>query len=120
MNHIVNRRERGAAAERLAADFLATKGMKIVRRNYRYERGEIDIVAEDGDELVFVEVKWRRSGAFGSPEDAITPAKQDQIIKVAEGYLFENGIEGRPCRFDVVAVTERNGNQILTHYVNAF
>lgn len=110
----------GAEAERLAAEFLSSKGMKILQRNYRYERGEIDIVAEDGDELVFVEVKWRRNSSFGEPEDAVTPEKQEQIMKVAEGYLFEHGAEDRPCRFDVITVSDKSGNRVLTHYVNAF
>ena len=107
-------------AETLAANFLEERGMRIIERNYRFERGEIDIIAEDGDELVFVEVKARRSNAFGEPEDAVTPEKEEQIKKVAEGYLFERQIEDRPCRFDVVAVSVVNGKQTITHLPNAF
>ena len=115
-----NKRDRGTEAETLAANFLEERGMRIIERNFRFERGEIDIIAEDGDELVFVEVKARRSNAFGEPEDAVTPEKEEQIKKVAEGYLFERQIEDRPCRFDVVAVSVVNGKQTITHLPNAF
>jgi putative endonuclease len=116
----VNRRKQGAAGEDLAVRYLQKKGLKILQRNYRFERGEIDIVAEDGDELVFVEVKARRSNAFGAPEDAVTEEKQKQIYDVADGYLFEHDVDDRPCRFDVVAIEFRNGRTELRHIRNAF
>ncbi len=115
-----NRREQGTEAETLAATFLEGRGMRVIERNYRFERGEIDIVAEDGNELVFVEVKARRSNSFGEPEDAVTPEKEEQIKKVAEGYLFERQIEDRACRFDVVAVSVVNGKKTIRHLTNAF
>lgn len=114
------RKQRGAVGESLAAQFLQRGGMKILHRNYRFERGEIDIVAEDGEELVFVEVKARRSKSYGEPEEAVTEQKQEQLRKVADGYLFEHGIEGRACRFDVVAIFFHNGKADINHFKNAF
>jgi putative endonuclease len=115
-----NRHRDGARAEEFAKDFLERNGMRILCRNYRFERGEIDLVGEDGDELVFVEVKARRGTAYGEPEDAVTPQKEEQIVKTAEGYLFEHGIEGRPVRFDVVAISFDGGRRTIRHIKNAF
>ena len=116
----INRRKQGTAGEDLAVQYLQKNGLKILERNYRFERGEIDIVAEDGEELVFVEVKARRSNAFGAPEDAVTEEKQKQIYNVADGYLFEHNIDDRPCRFDVVAIEFQNGCNEIRHIRNAF
>lgn len=116
----INRRKQGTAGEDLAAQYLQKKGMKILERNYRFERGEIDIIAEDGEELVFVEVKARRSNAFGPPEDAVTEEKQKRVYDVADGYLFEHGIDDRPCRFDVVAIEFQIGCSEIRHIRNAF
>jgi putative endonuclease len=116
----INRRVQGKVGEDLAANFLERNGFKIIKRNYRFERGEIDLIAEEGDELVFVEVKARRSSAFGAPEDAVTEEKQKQVHAVADGYLFEYDIDNRPCRFDVVAVEFKNGNAEIRHIRDAF
>jgi putative endonuclease len=116
----INRRIQGKAGEDLAAGYLEQQGLKIIERNYRFERGEIDLIAEEGDELVFVEVKARRSAAFGSPEEAVTEEKQEQVHTVAEGYLFEHDIDNRPCRFDVVAIEFRNNKVDIRHIRNAF
>lgn len=116
----INRRDQGKAGEDLAAKFLEQKGFKIIERNYRFERGEIDLIAEEGDELVFVEVKARRSTIFGAPEDAVTEEKQEQVHTVADGYLFEHDIDNRPCRFDVIAIEFRNGKVDIRHLRDAF
>lgn len=116
----VNKRAQGAIGENLAAEFLEKKGYLILQRNYRFERGEIDLIAKDGDELVFVEVKARTSKAFGSPEEAVTSVKQRQIRIVAEGYLFESGIEDQRCRFDVVAISYEKGKPNVKLIRNAF
>jgi putative endonuclease len=116
----MNRRKQGTAGEDLAVQYLQKNGLKILERNYRFERGEIDIVAEDGEDLVFVEVKARRSNSFGAPEDAVTEEKQKQVYNVADGYLFEHNIDDRPCRFDVVAIEFQNGCNEIRHIRNAF
>ncbi len=115
-----DRHEQGRTGEDLAARFLQEKGLKIIGRNYRFERGEIDIIAEEGDELVFVEVKARRTDTYGTPEEAVTEKKQKQIYDVADGYLYEHDIHDRPCRFDVVAIEFRNGRAEIRHLRNAF
>lgn len=116
-----NHRASGASAEDLAAEFLRAKGMTIVKRNFHFGRvGEIDIIAEDGEILVFVEVKARASMMYGSPEEAITPSKQRAIRKVAEGYLYTHGITNRECRFDVIAIRLFHTEPEITHLVAAF
>ncbi len=109
----MNRQQKGRRGEDLAAAFLGERGWKILDRNYRYDRGEIDIVALDGSEIVFVEVKARESDAFGAPEESISPFKEEQLKKVAEGYLFERNLEGQTCRFDVVAITFGAGRPVI-------
>ena len=116
----MNRRVQGKTGEDLAATFLEQNGLKILDRNYRFQRGEIDLIAEEGEELVFVEVKARRSALFGAPEDAVTEEKQDRIHTIADGYLFEHDIDNRPCRFDVVAIEFKNKTIEIRHIRNAF
>jgi putative endonuclease len=116
----INRRIQGKIGEDLAARFLEQNGFKIIERNYRFERGEIDLIAEEGEELVFIEVKMRRSPVFGAPEDAVTEEKQEQVHTVADGYLFEHNIDNRLCRFDVVAIEFKNEKADIRHLRNAF
>ena len=109
--------------EELAAQILSDKGYEIIERNYRYGHGEIDIIANDPASkcTVFVEVKTRKNLEFGEPEYAITKAKQRQIRKIAELYLFEKEIQEIDCRFDVVTILfEDFNNPIKNHYENAF
>ena len=116
----MNRRSKGREGENLAAQFLEKKGYSILERNYRFERGEIDIVAKEGQELVFVEVKSRHSKQYGAPEESVTPAKEAQLKKVAEGYLYEHNIENQSCRFDIVTITYQRGTPVLRLIPNAF
>lgn len=116
----MNRRKQGAEGEALAARYLEQLGYTILQYNYRYGRGEIDLVAREGIELVFVEVKARRSTRMGDPEEAVTPAKQEKIRRVAEGYYYEHHIERQPCRFDVVAITYKDGTAQIRLLRDAF
>lgn len=96
----------GKEGEDLAAKLLKKDGYKIKERNYRSPAGEIDIIATDGDTLVFVEVKTRSNKSFGRPEEAVNVRKQQQIIKAAMHYLQQSvKLEERPARFDVVSVS---------------
>jgi putative endonuclease len=113
------RKQEGARGEAIAARFLEQRGMKIIARNYRYDRGEIDLIADDHGELVFVEVKSRRSRAYGDPEESITPQKEEQLYKVAEGYQAEHHMEDHPCRFDVIAIVSDGARTEIRHIVNA-
>ncbi len=97
---------RGRAAEDLAAAHLAAHGLRIVARNFRVAGGEIDLIARHGEELVFVEVRSRRSAAYGSAAETVNAAKRRRIRLAAEHYLA--GLRQRsppPCRFDIVSVT---------------
>jgi len=94
----------GKKGEELAAAYLAKAGYRIIERNYRCLFGEIDIVAEEGETLVFVEVKSRRSAAYGDPQLAVGPQKQKKMSRISLHYLSEHHLRHRPARFDVVAV----------------
>lgn len=111
----------GNRGEDIAADYLSNKGFQIIERNYRYGHGEIDIVAKDGDVLVFVEVKTRKNLEFGPPELAVTKSKQRQVRKISEAYLVEKNINDTDCRIDVVAILiQRNIPPKINHIENAF
>lgn len=92
---------RGQAAEARAARYLEAQGLKIVERNYRTRYGEIDLIAQDGATLVFVEVRARRSRAFGGAAASITAAKREKLIRTALHYLAALKRDPR-CRFDAV------------------
>jgi putative endonuclease len=94
----------GKRGEDLAAASLEKAGYRILERNYRCRFGEIDIIAEEGRVLVFVEVKCRRTELFGDPLEAVGPRKQRKISKISLHYLAERHLEHRAARFDVVAV----------------
>ena len=95
----------GRQAEELAARYLVQKGYQIVARRFRSRQGEIDLIARDGRTLVFVEVKYRRSRAYGNPAEAVDGRKQHTICRVSDYYRMTHGIsEDQPCRFDVAAI----------------
>ncbi len=113
--------ELGRLGEERAADYLQANGYLVLDRNYRFMRGEIDIVATDGDHIVFVEVKTRRSHSFGPPQDSVDEKKQKQLLKVAEAWLYERRMEKSRIRFDVIAVMNPgNKKEQLTHIKDAF
>jgi putative endonuclease len=94
----------GRTGERLAAEMLTREGYSILERNFRCRYGEIDLIAEDGQDLVFVEVKTRRGVAYGRPEEAVTLRKQRKVVQVATYYLDLHACSDRSWRIDVVAV----------------
>jgi putative endonuclease len=110
----------GNSGEHFAVSFLKQLGMVVLDRNYTYNHGEIDIVARDGSELVFVEVKMRRSARFGMPEESVTPSKQALVRRTAEGYVQEKNLDEISCRFDVIAIRMEHGRRKLVYYKNAF
>ncbi len=105
-----SQRTKGKIGEDAAAKYLKQQGYEILEQNYYYNHGEIDIIAMDGNTLVFVEVKSRRSTRFGEPEESITPKKQELLRRTAEGYVVEKNIGEIICRFDVVSIILKNGN----------
>ena len=94
----------GAAGEELAARWLGRAGLRLLARNYRCAGGEVDIVAEERDELVFVEVRTRRHGGLVGPEESLTRRKQERLVRAAEHYLVTTRAADRPWRIDLVAI----------------
>jgi putative endonuclease len=101
----------GAAAESLACAHLERAGLKLVERNYRCPQGEIDLVMDDRGTLVFVEVRYRRTSAFGSPGESVDWRKQARLLAAARHYLMTRQAE-RICRFDVIAVSGTETHRI--------
>lgn len=104
--------------EQTAAQFLEKQGYEILERNYRYKRGEIDIIAKNAEEIIFVEVKTKLRRGFGEPEDRVGMTKQRQLAKVAMGYLQAKQLYDVDCRFDVISVT--GSEKKLHHIKDAF
>ncbi len=109
----------GKEGEELAAAHLKKQGYAILKMNYRYGRSEIDIVAKQGEIIVFVEVKTRLSTQYGLPEESVSTSKIKQIAYGAEGYLVENNLN-LECRYDIISVVMKNGRFELTHLEDAF
>jgi putative endonuclease len=101
----INTKAAGDAAERAAAEFLLARGYEIVERNFRCKAGELDIVARDGDVLVFVEVRSRSDDDHGHAVEMIGRTKQRRVVRVARHYLAIAAPRFERCRFDVVAIT---------------
>jgi len=112
----------GTKGEQLAVKFLKKRGYKILQRNYRRRKGEVDIVCYDHGTIAFVEVKTRHSDKYGPPELSVTEAKKRQIAKVALQYVAEKKIEGTSLRFDVVSIfySPNNKHPTITLFKNAF
>ena len=111
----------GAWGEQQAVEYLRRQGMKILEQNFTTKVGEIDIIARDKKYLVFVEVKTRRSQLFGTPQEAVGPRKQRQIIRTAHWYLQNHPGGKYQPRFDVIAILCQSGKEVeITHIVDAF
>jgi putative endonuclease len=115
-----NTTETGKRGEEIAASYLKKEGYRIRERNYRCPVGEIDIIALDGDEVVFVEVKSRKSDDFGEPEAAVDARKQMKLSRIALNYINEHNLNDRNARFDVVAVRFSDGADRVRLIRNAF
>ncbi|UYP20532.1 YraN family protein [Rhodococcus sp. Z13] len=109
-------REVGARGEDLAAEFLESTGMVVLERNWRSRYGELDLVAQDGAVLVFVEVKTRTGLGYGSPAEAVTRAKAERLRRLAGLWLAEQNRRWPRIRIDVVTVLLRRGHApAITH-----
>ncbi len=100
----MNRREVGALGERIAADYLQKEGYRVRERNFRLREGEIDIIAEKDDFLIFVEVRTRTSSSFGTAEESVTRYKIERLITLAQSYIQSHQDLPSSWRIDVVAV----------------
>ena len=110
----------GRSGEDIASKYLEDNGYEIIARNFYCKQGEIDIVAKDKNELVFVEVKTRTNEIYGRPVDAITPYKQKHLIKSIEYFLYKYKLENVFIRIDVIEVYAENENKYeINHIKNA-
>lgn len=109
----------GDRGERAAAKFLRRRGLRVLLRGYRTKWGEIDLIARDGDTLVFVEVKARRQGV---PVEAVTPEKERRLTLTALHFLRKYGLLEARSRFDIVAIIwpDQRGQPQIEHFPNAF
>ena len=110
----------GTLAEELAADFLVEKGYKILQKNFRYQRAEIDIIAEFQNQIIVVEVKARGTDIFMAPEEAVTKTKIKLLVLAADQYLKHHNIN-QEVRFDIISVLPDNSGKLeIKHLQDAF
>jgi putative endonuclease len=119
---MLNSRQRlGQSGEKIVVKYLKKNGYLILIQNYRCKLGEIDIIARDGLDLVFIEVKTRTGLSYGTPAEAVNKRKQRQISRAAQCYLAEQQLFDTPARFDVISLLSDNTDQNqIDHISNAF
>lgn len=115
------RKQLGNQGEQSAADFLVKSGFRIIERNFSCPAGEIDLIAQQGRAIIFVEVKTRRSDAAAAPENSITAGKRERMERAARWWLAKRGQPDAVYRFDAVSVTQPEGEAArIRHIVDAF
>ncbi len=115
------RKELGQWGEKLAAEYLQNLGYKLLEKNWRCRRGEIDLILQAGQVLVFTEVKTRQGRAYGTPEEGVTPAKARKLLQLAQYYLLEKDLDDIEWRIDLVAVEVNQDGRLVRcdHIPNA-
>lgn len=113
------RHETGRNGEDLATQYLEKKGYEIIERNFECRQGEIDIIAKDKQELVFVEVKTRASALYGLPKEAVDTTKKKHIYQAAEFYLYFKHLEDESVRIDVIEVYKKKNEYKINHIKQA-
>ena len=111
--------ELGKKGEQLAVDYLIEKGYTIVKRNYRFEKAEVDIIAKIKDTLAIVEVKTRSSTDFGNPQDFVKPKQIKNLVKAIDEYVTINQLEVE-VRFDIIAIVKEGSSFNIEHIEDAF
>ncbi|WP_439151069.1 YraN family protein [Winogradskyella sp.] len=111
--------ELGKKGEQLAVDFLLKENYKIVERNYRFDKAEVDIIAKKDNILAIIEVKTRSTKDFGNPQDFVKPKQIKNLVKAVNEYVIENDLESE-VRFDIIAVVKENNGFSIEHLPNAF
>ena len=111
--------ELGKKGEQLAIDYLAKKGYKILEKNWRFQKAEIDIIAQKDETLAVVEVKTRSSIDFGNPQDFVNPKKIKLLVMAIDEYVISNDLDVN-VRFDIIAIVHEKKNFKLEHLVDAF
>ena len=109
------RHELGKDGEEQATDYLKNKGYEIIERNYECRQGEIDIIAKDKEEYVFIEVKTRQNLHYGMPAEAVTPVKEKHIWNASKYYIYSHKLENKFIRFDVIEVYKRKNQFYINH-----
>jgi len=109
----------GKKGEKLAVDFLLDKGYNIVERNYRFDKAEVDIIAQKNQTLAIVEVKTRSTSDFGDPQDFLKPKQIQRIVKAVDEYVLVNNLDVE-IRFDIIAIVKENKGFSIEHLENAF
>ncbi len=118
MNNSINTGKKG---EEIAYNYILNKGYKIIKRNFHFGKlGEIDIIAEKDNQIVFFEVKVQTGDSFGDAHFWLTPAKQKKLRKCAEGFIYVNKIQKKSLRFDAIFIDLRNHPPSIDHIENAF
>jgi putative endonuclease len=112
--------QKGRWGEKKAVEYLKSKGFEILFTNYRYGHKEIDIIARDKNNVVFVEVKAGKSKSFGPPRGWVDLRKQKKIAEVATAFLQQYQFPGCDFRFDVITIDRSSGKEMLEHIQNAF
>ena len=110
----------GMQAQQQAESHLTDKGYRILERNYRIRTGEVDIIAQQGSYVIFIEVKFRRGTEYGLPRESVGVTKQQRIVRTAMHYISTRNIDDRDFRFDVIEVIAQGGNVQVNHIENAF
>jgi len=116
---LTQRKQKGNEAEDQACQFLIQKGLTLLQRNFATKLGEVDLIMQDNDVLVFIEVRYRKNRDFGGAALSVTPKKQQRIIKAALAYQQKNAPQAS-MRFDVVAIEGEGKNKQIDWIANAF
>ncbi|MFD2822355.1 YraN family protein [Lacinutrix iliipiscaria] len=111
--------ELGKKGEELAVDFLLQKKYSILERNYRFDKAEVDIIAQKGDTLAVIEVKTRSTKDFGNPQDFVKPKQIQRLVKAVDKYITTNHLEVE-VRFDIIAIVKFEKGYEVEHLENAF
>ena len=111
--------ELGKKGEQLAVDFLLSKGYDILERNYRFDKAEVDIIAQQNDVLAIIEVKTRSTADFGNPQDFVKPKQIQRLVKAVDEYVNLNDLDVE-VRFDIVAIIKEGKQFNMEHLENAF
>ena len=109
----------GKKGEQLAVDFLLKNGYKIIERNYRFDKAEVDIIAKKENILAVIEVKTRSTTDFGNPQDFVKPKQIKNLVKAVDEYFNENDLDSE-VRFDIIAIVKKKNGFEIEHLENAF
>lgn len=120
MKNNFHNKEIGKYGENIACKYLEKNGYNILCRNFNTNNSEIDIIAKDKDEIVFIEVKSRTSKQYGAPIESVNEFKKKHIISAAKYYIYKNSLENKNIRFDIIEVYINEKENLINHIKNVF